>query len=99
MKRTIRWSPSRNGKGPRTYLDPITWSPVSIQELLQIAGECCGGRCPVPLPDAVLSSHHHAHAQMLKAQADASVSKTSARANGFDRHAYGLSAAQYCSKS
>jgi P-type Cu2+ transporter len=35
---------------------------VSLEELKAIAGECCGGRCPVPLPDAALSSHHHAHA-------------------------------------
>ena len=34
---------------------------VSIEQLRAIAGECCGDRSPVPLPDATLSSHHHAH--------------------------------------
>jgi Cu2+-exporting ATPase len=34
---------------------------TSVQELSALIGDCCGERCPVPLPDAVLSSHHHAH--------------------------------------
>lgn len=34
---------------------------VSPEELKQAAGDCCGASCPVPLPDATLSSHHHAH--------------------------------------
>src|SRR5262249_27495530 len=34
---------------------------VSIDELSAIAGECCGAASPVPLPDATVSSHHHAH--------------------------------------
>jgi hypothetical protein len=34
---------------------------VSVEELRQLAGECCGDRSPVPLPDAAVSSHHHAH--------------------------------------
>ena len=34
---------------------------TSVEELAQLAGECCGDRCPVPLPDAAVSSHHHMH--------------------------------------
>jgi P-type Cu2+ transporter len=34
---------------------------VSVHELQRLAGECCGDRCPVPLPDATLSSHQHMH--------------------------------------
>ena len=34
---------------------------VSVEALQQIAGECCGGRCPVRMPDAAVSSHQHAH--------------------------------------
>jgi P-type Cu2+ transporter len=34
---------------------------VSVQELAALAGESCGGCCPAPLPDAVVSSHNHAH--------------------------------------
>src|SRR5215510_5494889 len=34
---------------------------VSIEGLSAIAGECCGDSSPVPLPDATVSSHHHAH--------------------------------------
>src|SRR4051794_30656474 len=33
---------------------------TSVAELAELAGECCGDRCPVPLPDATVSSHHHA---------------------------------------
>src|SRR5438105_957800 len=35
---------------------------VSLEELKAVVDECCGERCPVPLPDAAVSSHHHAHA-------------------------------------
>ncbi len=34
---------------------------TSVAELAELAGECCGSRCPVPLPDAAVSSHQHAH--------------------------------------
>ena len=34
---------------------------VSAEDLRLLAGECCGDACPVPLPDATLSSHQHAH--------------------------------------
>ena len=39
---------------------------VSLEELKQVAGECSGDRCPVPLPDATLSSHQHAHSAHLE---------------------------------
>jgi P-type Cu2+ transporter len=42
---------------------PLT---LSLDQLRAIAGECCGDRCPVPLPDATLSSHHHAHAARVE---------------------------------
>src|SRR2546423_15567174 len=32
---------------------------TSVEELARLAGECCGDRCPVPMPDAAVSSHHH----------------------------------------
>src|SRR4051794_40546371 len=34
---------------------------VTVAELAEIAAECCGGRCPVPMPQATVSSHDHAH--------------------------------------
>ena len=34
---------------------------VSVQELAALAGACCGGCCPAPIPDAAVSSHDHAH--------------------------------------
>src|SRR5262245_46617549 len=34
---------------------------VTVEELAGVAGESCGGRCPVLMPDAVVSSHDHAH--------------------------------------
>ena len=34
---------------------------TSVEELAELAGECCGSRCPAPLPDATVSSHDHAH--------------------------------------
>ncbi len=44
---------------------------TSVEELAGLAGECCGERCPVPLPDAVVSSHQHAHAARPEAAAEA----------------------------
>jgi hypothetical protein len=38
---------------------------ASVDELRERAGECLGGRCPVPLADAVVSSHGHAHTARL----------------------------------
>ncbi|HYY88438.1 MAG TPA: heavy metal translocating P-type ATPase, partial [Chloroflexota bacterium] len=34
---------------------------VSVDQLVELIGECCGDRCPAPLPDAAVSSHAHAH--------------------------------------
>src|SRR5262245_43590707 len=34
---------------------------VSVAELAELAGECCGKGGPVPMPDAAVSSHHHGH--------------------------------------
>jgi Cu2+-exporting ATPase len=44
---------------------------VSVEELQQLAGECCGDRSPVPLPDAAVSSHRHAHTAHPDSAADA----------------------------
>src|SRR5437016_11983586 len=44
---------------------------TSVVELAELARECCGGRCPAPMPDAVVSSHHHAHTAQLEDGADA----------------------------
>src|SRR6266542_2160754 len=44
---------------------------TSVEELAELAGECCGGRCPAPLPDATLSSHDHAHTAKPEDGADA----------------------------
>jgi P-type Cu2+ transporter len=44
---------------------------TSVVELAELAGECCGGRCPAPLPDATISSHDHAHTAKLEHGADA----------------------------
>jgi Cu2+-exporting ATPase len=44
---------------------------TSAEELAQVAGEGCGGRCPTPLPDAAVSSHHHAHTARLDDGANA----------------------------
>ena len=41
------------------------------EELAELARECCGGRCPAPMPDAVVSSHQHAHTAKLEDGADA----------------------------
>ena len=38
---------------------------VSTEELSQLARECCGARCPVPLPDAAVSSHQQPHTAKL----------------------------------
>src|SRR5947207_6655506 len=44
---------------------------TSVEELAELVGECCGGRCPAPMPDAAVSSHHHAHTAKLEDGADA----------------------------
>src|SRR5438105_10098574 len=44
---------------------------TSVEELARRAGECCGDRCPVPLPDAAVSSHHHMHSASPAGVADA----------------------------
>jgi P-type Cu2+ transporter len=53
---------------------------ASIEELAEIAGACCGGRCPVPLPDAAVSSHQHAHTATLEAGAHAPEAQAAAHA-------------------
>jgi cation transport ATPase len=53
---------------------------VSVEELSEQAGECCGGRCPAPVPDASVSSHHHAHTARLQDGADASEAQAAAHA-------------------
>ena len=55
---------------------------ISVQELADLAGACCGGRCPVPLPDAAVSSHHHAHTARTKLEdgADAPEARAAAHA-------------------
>src|SRR5438128_2278911 len=52
----------------------------SVAELAELAGECCGGRCPVPMPDAAVSSHHHAHTARLKLEDGAGAPEASAAA-------------------
>src|SRR5215831_13890772 len=44
---------------------------VSAEQLAELAGECCGGRCPAPMPDAAVSSHHHAHTANVEQGVDA----------------------------
>ena len=73
---------------------------VSIEELKAIAGECCGDRCPVPLPDAAVSSHHHAHSANPEAGAHAPEAHAVANAEssgmahaGHDMSAPGMAAA------
>jgi Cu2+-exporting ATPase len=39
---------------------------TSVEELAELAAECCGGRCPTPLPEATVSSHGHAHTTQLE---------------------------------
>jgi Cu2+-exporting ATPase len=53
---------------------------VSVEELAEIAGACCGGRCPVPLPDAAVSSHHHAHMARLEDGAQSPEAQAAAHA-------------------
>ena len=53
---------------------------VSVEELSKLAGECCGGRCPAPVPDASVSSHHHAHTVRLRDGADAPEAHAAAHA-------------------
>jgi P-type Cu2+ transporter len=51
-----------------------------VAELARLAGECCGDRCPVPLPDAVVSSHDHAHAARASGAGDAPEARAMAHA-------------------
>jgi len=44
---------------------------VTVEELADLAGECCGGRCPVLMPDATVSSHDNAHTANPARGADA----------------------------
>ena len=44
---------------------------VTVEKLADVAGECCGGRCPVLMPDATVSSHDHAHTANPARGADA----------------------------
>ncbi|HEY0582994.1 MAG TPA: heavy metal translocating P-type ATPase, partial [Chloroflexota bacterium] len=53
---------------------------TSVQELAELVGECCGGRCPAPMPDAAVSSHHHAHTARLDDGADAPEARAAAHA-------------------
>ena len=53
---------------------------ASVEELAEVAGACCGGRCPVPLPDAAVSSHHHAHTARLEDGAQAPEAQAAAHA-------------------
>jgi P-type Cu2+ transporter len=48
---------------------------TSVAELTERVGECCGDRCPVLLPDATVSSHHHAHAALIKLEHGAAASE------------------------
>jgi P-type Cu2+ transporter len=73
---------------------------VSIRELQQIAGECCGDRSPVPLPDATVSAHHHAHTAKLDVGAQAPETHAEAEAEhagmahaGHDMSGPGMAAA------
>jgi Cu2+-exporting ATPase len=70
-----------NGDEGVAYVDADTGT-VSIEELRAIAGECCGDRSPVPLPDATVSSHHHAHS--AKPGAGAHAPEAQAVANAED---------------
>jgi Cu2+-exporting ATPase len=44
---------------------------TSVAELSALVGDCCGERCPVPLPDAAVSSHSHIHIAHPLAAAEA----------------------------
>jgi Cu2+-exporting ATPase len=44
---------------------------TSVAELSTLVGDCCGERCPVPLPDAAVSSHSHIHTAHPLAAAEA----------------------------
>ena len=65
---------------------PATTSVAELAELAELAGECCGGRCPVPMPDATVSSHDHAHEARLQDGINApearAMEKRGARRNG-----------------
>ena len=53
---------------------------TSVDELARLVGECCGDRCPVPLPDAAVSSHDHAHTASPDAVTDAPEARAAAHA-------------------
>ncbi|MGI9149028.1 MAG: heavy metal translocating P-type ATPase [Chloroflexota bacterium] len=53
---------------------------VSAAELAELICECCGGRCPVPMPDAVVSSHAHGHTADLSRGTDAPEARSMAHA-------------------
>jgi Cu2+-exporting ATPase len=59
-----------NGDEGVAYVDADAGT-VSIEQLSAIAGECCGDRSPVPLPDAAVSSHQHVHSAHPEAGAHA----------------------------
>jgi Cu2+-exporting ATPase len=73
---------------------------LSVEHLKDIAGECCGDGSPVPLPDATLSSHHHAHsadpragAHAPEAQAVANAAESGMAHAGHDMSDPGMAAA------
>jgi P-type Cu2+ transporter len=53
---------------------------VSVDVLSTLAGECCGGRCPAPMPDAAVSSHHHAHTANVEQGVDPPEARAAAHA-------------------
>jgi Cu2+-exporting ATPase len=53
---------------------------VTAEALADLAGECCGGRCPAPMPDATVSSHGHAHTARVEHGADAPEARAAAHA-------------------
>jgi Cu2+-exporting ATPase len=59
-----------NGAEGVAYVDADAGT-VSIEELSAIAGDCCGYRSPVPLPDSAVSSHQHVHSADPEAGAHA----------------------------
>jgi Cu2+-exporting ATPase len=54
-----------------------------VDRLAQLAGDCCGASSPVPIPDAVISSHQHGHAAHFDAPSKAPEASTVAQ----DAHA------------
>src|SRR5262245_61832390 len=53
---------------------------VRVEELAELAGESCGGRCPAPIPDAAVSSHDHSHTATPEHGADAPEARALAHA-------------------